>query len=357
MVGTTVYSPPKTNAPPREPGDSFLLFSRFPNYFLPEELPLAVGPDVYLENTPVDVLDRADPCAFADFVLPGYHADWTFWSNRCLRCPQADNRASKRDPGTLLFNSVAALRLRAPARISIEGKFELGENDEIKNADLFHLKCPWPFDAMHSYLPGDVASAADIAQRQVELWELGHKRIVTASMLFLQVTCGFSISFQMSYLGLFSALEALFVPQGTNKSTTLADRVAQFLTLPKTVRDWLENEYGCGRNRLAHGGDDAVPWAKKLADKRRLAFGGLHEIVRLCVLGFISLGKDELGALSVKSAKRVQHRLDALTPAAGRFMDGQEPWKDILIREVEKSLEDLGDVEGTACTSPSWPGQ
>jgi hypothetical protein len=350
VVGTTVDSSHRKNAPPREPGDTFLLFSQFPGQLLLEDLPLAVGPDVYVETTPVDVLENADPPAFADFVLPGYHVDWTLWSNRCLRCPRAGNRASKREPGVLLFNSLAALRLWDPARICIEGKFELGKNEAMENAVLFHLKCPSPFDASSFYSPADVASAAAIAQRQLELWELGYQRVVTATTLFLHVTCGFSVSFQMSYLGLCSALEALFVPQGAKKATTLANRAARFLTLPETVGDWLEGEYGCGRNRLAHGDDDAVPWGK-LREERRLAFGALHEIARLCILGFASLENGELAALSVKSAKRVQGRLDALAPAAGRFMDGQGPWKETLISEVERWLEDPNHVGRTVCTS------
>lgn len=337
MVDATTVSRAEAGAPPMEPGDSFLLFSSLPGHFLPEDLPLAVGPDVYLEKTPVEVLDRADPSAFADFVLPGYHVDWSFWSEYCLRCPRADNRASTRDAGNLLFNSVAGLRLRLPARICIEGKFDLGHSHEIKNAALFHLQSPWSSESRSYYLLDDVAWAADIAKRQLELWERGYKRIVTATLRFLQVTCGFSVSYQMSYLGLFSALEALLVPHGQDKHATLAHRAAQFLALPETLQDWLENEYARGRNLLAHGVDDAMPWSK-LREDHRVLFGALHELTRLCILGFMCMGDDELETLSMRSVSRVQTRLTSLPPAAGRFIHGQQAWKERLVRDVEQWL-------------------
>lgn len=338
------------SAPLAGPGDNILLFGRLPNYLVLEELPLAAGPGVYLDKIPRSVLDGASPPEFADYVLPGYHVDRALWSDYCLRSPQAEYREAEVEPGVLLFNCVAALRLRAPMEIRIEGWFELGKNNEVKNPRLLHLKSAWQPDWVGGYSAHDVALAADIARRQLELWRRKYQRIVTGTMLFLQVTCGFSRSFQMSYLGLFSALEALFVPPQKKKDVTLADRAARFLALPKRVGDWLRGEYGSGRNRLAHGDDDAVPWTN-LRDERAQAIGGLHEVTRLSILGFMSLENEKLEELSERSAKRVQSKLDALAPAVGRFMEGQQMWKDRLIRDVE---EWLGEREGGEGGDAGW---
>lgn len=311
-------------APPTEPGDAFLLFSHLP-YDFEEDLPLAAGPNVYLDNTPHDVLHAADPPSLAGFVLPGYPNAPV--SNCCLRSPVAGARPSGLEPSVLFIGSVAALRLRAPIAIKIAGQFQLGHEDQpITNLTLFHFTSPWQPDASAFYSAEDVGSSAEIAQRRLELAKPKYKRFMSATVLFSQVTCGFSRSFQMAYLTLFPALEALFVPRG-NYARTLADRVAQFLSLPESLKDWLEEEYKFGRNNLAHGVQDVLPWTELSADHLK-AVGRLHEITRLSILGFMSLENDKLESLSQKSGPKLQAELDDLPPAIGRFMVGQRMWCD-----------------------------
>lgn len=312
-------------APPTEPGDAFLLFRHLP-YEFDEDLPLAVGPNVYLDKTPHNVLDAAHPPSSVHLVLPGYHLPGLV-SNCCLRSPATEVRPSGLEPSVLFFVSVAALRLRAPIAIKIAGQFELGQEYQlIKNPTLYHLTSAWQPDAGAFYSAEDVRFSAEIAQRGLELAQPNYKRFMSATVLFSQVTCGFSWSFQMAYLTLFSALEALFVPKG-NKARTLAHRAAQFLSLPESLRDWLEKEYKFGRNKLAHGVQDVLPWTSLRPDKLK-ALGRLHEITRLSILGFMSLENDKLGSLSQESGTQLQTELDALPPAIGRFMMGQRMWCD-----------------------------
>ena len=131
----------------------------------------------------------------------------------------------------------------------------------------------------------------------------------------------------MSYLGLFRALEALFVPTGQRKHKTLACRVALFLDLSDRQRQWLQEEYALGRSTLAHGVDDAMPWSE-LPPEKWQALGCLHEMTRLCVLGFMSLDDEVLRSLSDKSGKKLETLLNDLPPATGKLVQGQTMWCD-----------------------------
>jgi len=57
-------------------------------------------------------------------------------------------------------------------------------------------------------------------------------------------------------LGLFAALEALFVPEGTGKGKILGRRISHFLkkfSFPENLEEWMRKEYSLERNKLAHG--------------------------------------------------------------------------------------------------------
>lgn len=306
--------------------DPCLLFDEFLYCDLKERLPLIVGPNVYLDHTPYDILDRKDLPELAPGVFPGY--PFSKPAPLCLRSPATGVGQWRLPSDVLFFLTLHALRLCKPAEIKIEGSFELGRGSDIKSMTLFHLTSPWkPEDNANYYTAKDIKFSEKVAQRQLDLWGLKYKRINSAMVLFSQVTCGFSKSFQMSYLALFAALEALFVPKG-KKAKTLACRAANFLSpfnFPE-LKDWLEKEYECGRNDLVHGVQDVVPWAKDLSPEKAVALGRLHEITRLSILGFMSLGDNQLESLSKRSGKELQKELDSIVPPSGRFLEGQQMW-------------------------------
>src|SRR5712692_6641120 len=111
------------------PGDTFLLFDSLP-YDFEEDLPISVGPNVYLDDTPQNVLDQANS-SLADYVLPGYHLPGRGLTNCCFRSPATGERHLDVTPYDLFFLSITGLRLRAPIGISIAGGFELGPPEEV----------------------------------------------------------------------------------------------------------------------------------------------------------------------------------------------------------------------------------
>ena len=316
-------------APPTKPGDSFLLFDTLP-YDFREDLPLPVGLNVYLDDTPQNVLRSANPPSLAHYVLPGFGSPGRRLTNCCLRSPACDDRPAQLTPTDLFFLSVTALRLRAPIGVAIAGQFDLGRDDcLIENPTLFHLMSPWHPDGNACYSGEDVRFAAQLAERQMQIAERKYTRLLSAVVLFSQVTCGHSKSFQMTYLALFSALEALFVPKG-DRARTLARRVANFLAhlrFPGSLHDWLKKEYEDGRNKLSHGVQDVTPWTR-IGESQSRAFGRLHEVTRLCILGSMSLDDQKLASISGSAGERLQKELDSLQPGRGRFLDGQRMWCD-----------------------------
>ena len=311
------------------PCDVFLLFDTLP-YEFDEELPLTTGPNVYLEDTPIGVLDAVNPPSEADFVLPGYHLG--LGANCCLRTPVVEIQQPGLGSTDLLFLSVSALRLRKPIVIKIAGGFELGsEENLLKNTMLYNISSSYQPYSNERYSGEDIFLSKKISERLMYIVESNYSRIISAYVLFSQVTIGFSKSFQMAYLALFSALEALFIPHNGNKATkatSLAQRTANFLSnfdFPESLYDWLKNEYNQGRNKLAHGIQDISPWTG-LREGKKGSFGRLHEITRLCILGFLSLDDMELESLSRLKRTQLQQKLDNLSPATGRFLEGQRMW-------------------------------
>jgi len=236
-----------------------LLFHHLP-YDFSTELPLALGFGVCLETTPQEWLDSAEE-GLADYLLPGYSLPGMGLNNCCLRCFVQSIPSSKVTPRDLLFLSVIAFRLHSPIGIRIGGQFRLGEEcDRILDPILYELSSPWSSMNLHEYTPKALAASAHVADRLLSVERLGFTRLQTALIFFGQVTVGMSNSFQLSHLGLFAALEALFVPAG-NKALTLSRRVASFLRnfqFPEPLENWIKDEYINGRHKLAHGVHNAT---------------------------------------------------------------------------------------------------
>jgi hypothetical protein len=162
----------------------------------------------------------------------------------------------------------------------------------------------------------------------MEIKQSCFKKLQTALIFFGQVTVGMSRAFQLCHIGLFAALEALFVPSG-NKASTLAKRVSSFLSsfqFPEPMENWIENEYKHGRNKLVHGIHDAT-FGASMSPARSKAFGRLHEITRLCLLGFLSIADCKLKEL-YSSEKSLKCAIDNLGAATGQYLQGQKMWLD-----------------------------
>ncbi len=181
---------------------------------------------------------------------------------------------------------------------------------------------PPPFGAA-----GEGRCAARITARTIEIGN--PVRLTSARVLFAQVTIGMTSSLQMATMGLFAALEALFVPQG-NKAECLGSRVAHFLArmpFPFDVASWLKDEYIKRRHGLMHGVQNILAWGWTPIDEEKLqAFGRLHELVRLSVLGFLSLPGDLIRQHSNLTGTQLRHFFDDLPAAGGSFFEGQRPW-------------------------------
>ena len=282
---------------------------------------------ITLENTPQKFLEQVEP-ALADFVLPGYHLPGTGLVHCCLKYSDVDS-SSEDESSFLFFTTLTALRLQSPCSLSIAGQFKVSEEgDDMEDIELFEMDSSWSSATPLHYSIGDIKRASDLLEIITQEPVLGYKRLTTACIYFAQVTCGFSKSYQLSYLGLFACLESLFVPDGPNKGTTLGRRVSSFLKQQPfsfNLQTWIEKEYRACRNKYAHGILDISPKTKS-RKPREEAFGRLHEIVRLSLLGFLSLGDATLNDQNKSSKRSLQKNLDALPEANGKFLAGQSPY-------------------------------
>jgi len=306
--------------------DRYLLFHSFP-YNFQVDLPVNLTSKVTLENTPQEFLEQVEP-ALADFVLPGYHLPGTGLVHCCLKYSDRDNN-SEDESSFLFFTTLTALRLQSPCRLSVAGQFKVSDKgDDMDDIELFEMDSPWSSSISSHYSIEDIKSASTLLGIITQEPVLGYKRLTTACIYFAQVTCGFSKSYQLSYLGLFACLESLFVPDGPNKGTTLGRRVSSFLKkLPFSfnLQSWIKEEYRTYRNKYAHGVLDISPKTKS-RKPREEAFGRLHEIVRLCLLGFLSFDAITLNDIDKCGKRSLQKKLDALPEATGKFLAGQSPY-------------------------------
>ena len=314
------------NIPIPKSGDLYLLFHYLP-YDFEEDLPLSLGQGICLDRTPQTLLDSAEE-GLADYILPGYNIEGSGLNNCCIRCFSRPSIEEKNGAENLIFLSLLSLRLRLPLPINIGGQFRLGDDGErITEPALYELFSPWSIKSYMQYTPSAIAESAAISERLINIGQLGCNRLITGLIYFSQVSLGRVNSFQLSHLGLFAALEALFVPSG-NKAASLSKRISRFLSnfgFPESIDKWIKDEYINGRHKLAHGIDDAT-FGTKLRPERYQAFGRLHEITRLSLLGFLSMDSEKLKELSKGSGNSFQRVLDNLNPAYGKFLMGQKCW-------------------------------
>ena len=316
----------KSNLPIPKSGDLYLLFHHLP-YDFDEDLPLHLGPGICLDKTPQEWLDSAEK-GLADFLLPGYSLPGMGLNNCCLRCYSSPIPDQKLMPENLLFLSLLCLRLHMPLEIRIGGQFRLGDDeDRILEPTLYELTTPWGIEGFMRYTSSEIAKSSEILERIIELDRLDLSRLTSGLIYFSHVTLGESKSFQLSHLGLFAVLEALFVPS-QNKANSLSKRISHFLTnyeFPESIDKWIKNEYINGRHKLAHGIHDST-FGEKLRPKRYQAFSRLHEITRLSLLGFLSMDTNLLKEINISSGKNLQRVLDTLAPASGNFLKDQKCW-------------------------------
>lgn len=314
--------------PEPDQGDIFLLFNDLP-YDFSVDLPLPIGKGVCLDTTPQEWLDASDQ-GLANYLLPGYSLPGVGLNNCCLRCFHRPNPTEELSPRDLLFLSVLALRLYSPIGIKIGGEFRLGgNNDRIQDPALYQMSSSWNQENLEPYTPAAITLSSSIADRLLAVKGLNLSRLQTALIFFGQVTLGFSRSHQLSYMGLFAALEALFVPS-RGKAVTLSRRVSNFLRnfqFPESMEKWIKNEYITGRNNLNHGIHDAT-FGIALRPSKSQALGRLHEITRLSLLGFLSLDDEKLCELSNGSGSKLRNSLDQLSSASGTFLNNQQMWLD-----------------------------
>jgi hypothetical protein len=305
--------------------DQVLLFRGLP-YEFDRDLPIQIVSGLRFAETPWNVLSSAK-LSWACYVLPGYDTGLPA-VHCCLVSPFSELPYLGRPRNTLFFEFIAALRLKAPIGIEISGSFEVG-NDEflINNPSLYVIESPWQPKHMARYSAADIDEAIEIFKTACVASEEQFERLRLAIVLFSQVTNGFSKSLQMAYLALFAALEALFAPN-RNKAVTLAKRVSNFLKPhdPRNeLREWIHDEYKKGRNKLGHGNLPISP-DDNAAEEKRKSFGLLHEVVRLSLLGFLSMERGRWAGFSLTGAE-LQAWLEGLEPAQGRFIDEQFIWR------------------------------
>ena len=312
--------------PGTKPGDVILLFHHLPFDF-GRELPIPLSDGVCLDQTPQKWLDGTDS-GLADFLLPGYSLPGIGLNNCCLRCHDVGAPVENLSAVDLLFRAVLALRLHRPLRIEVGGTFRVGNpDDRILDPTRHELSSPWNATETTPYTAEAVANAGLIAGRLRFVEQFRFRQLQAGLILFGQVTTGFSKSYQLSYFGLFSALEAVFSPTG-NKARSLAKRASSFLQsvdFPVCLEDWVRDEYVNGRSTIAHGKYNAS-FGSGISPDRLATFATLHEITRLTLLGFLSLDDSTLRRLSKETGTALRNSLDELSSPSGHYLEDQRPW-------------------------------
>ena len=324
--------------PSYKAGDVFLLFTEFPYDFDGDELPLKLLENIYFDRTPSELLapnrfsssnnerDLLEYAGLVNMVLPGHTLPGVGIVHCCLRYDSGNiNQYSDFESHELFSTFITALRLQKPCPIAVGGIFRFGGDDEpIQGPTLWNLTTP--YISHLSYSQKEIQLSANITKDLLEIRRFSDEnRIKSALTYFSQVTQGFSRSLQLSYLGLWASLEAMFQPTGNNKAKTLAKRIAVYLStfgFPQDMGKWLENEYTNRRSRLIHGSHIAPPNLKNV--KSPDAFSKLHEITRLCFLGFLSLEESKRTQILQQKGKQLQRTLDNLGQAQGKFLDQQK---------------------------------
>lgn len=327
--------------PSYKQGDVFLLFTQLPYNFHSGKPPIEILENLYFDMTPSELLQRPRCCCTNDvngllkyaglvnLVLPGHTLPGRGIVNCCLRYDSA--KASLYpvlEPATLFSTFITSLRLQKPCPIIVGGQFKVGSSDDpIQEVTASRwLTSPYNPEPKLRYSKIDVQLSSEISKDLLEIGKVNNKsRITSALNYFSQVAQGFSISLQLCYLGLWAALEALFQPTGNNKAETIARRITTYLSAFDLARDmegWLKSEYIHRRSKFTHGLHVAAP-ILQYTRTGKAAFPKLHEITRLCLLGFISLDQSEQIQISEQTGKKLQQKLDSLGQAKGKYLNQQ----------------------------------
>ncbi len=320
-------------------GDVFLLFQKLPFDFHSGDLPIRILENLYFDDTPSELLDSKrfysegdevdgllERTCLVNIVLPYHNLPGIGITHCCLRY---DTLKTSQYPNvaalSLFANFITALRLQKPCPIVGGGQFEVGSDDEpIKNP------VSWNRTTVHNprdagrYSKDDIQVASNITKDLLEIRQSNDERQLESALIyFSQVTQGFSISLQLSYLGLWAALEALFRPNGI-KAKTIAKRITAYLSgffeNDEDMEQWLITEYIKRRSEFIHGSHIAPPDLQNVR-RGRDAFPKLHEVTRLCLLGFLSMEKSQRRQVFQK--KGMQERLDGLACAEGKYLNKQ----------------------------------
>jgi hypothetical protein len=286
--------------------------------------------DISIVQTPMLWLKdlKGIDAAMMSQALPGFGVGYI--PNVCLH--RKDLGKEERAEKSNFWIAVAAFRLFSPFAIRVSGELHLGSNGSL-GATLPHERMsPWfpPQGTSHSFTRVDLPLVATIASRFDELLKMdaAAPRIHSASWLFTQITTGTSNSYQLTCLGLFAILEALFDPQGYGKGGTMAARVGAFLSDFQSgwdIESFIAKEYVLTRHYLSHGAFSPKP-NEDLSPQKAEVVGRLHEIVRLSLLGFMGLTDIELQGLFSRSSKKNRTGLAALGKAQGQFLNKQKMW-------------------------------
>lgn len=323
---------------PLDHGDLVLLFTRLP-FDYESDLPLTPAAGVMVARPPYSLLDEPQIDHMPCYLLPGYNLPGWGMMHCCLISKVSETIPNNMTRTDLLFSYLTALRLTAPATIDIASHFQYGgEDDPISQPCLYSLRSGWNPDDNYHYTEQDIMSAGRLLNRITHCLTQGPARLRNAFVLFSQVTNGWTVSYQMSVLGLYSALESLFAPSVQsrgNYAQTLGARVGSFLTPYSNgvnLNHWITQHYEKERHPLSHGFWQIDPRQSPSTNKRN-DLGTLHEVLRLSLLGFLSLNSNELAFLNLdpgadpkKQRTALQNGLEALQPAAGDFLTGQRMW-------------------------------
>lgn len=308
--------------------DEILLFTEFP-FDHKTSLPLHPCNGVILAEPPYTALQTPDDDHMPCYVLPGVKLPGFGMCHTCLVSPSDSLISEGETRRGLMFSYLSALRMIAPAGIGVGGHFTYGDhNIRIKDASLLSLHSRWQ-PKSHLFSDSEVMQAGIVLGRMNNYSTTGPRRLRNAIVLFTQVTNGYCLSYQMSVMGMYSALESLFVPSSGKASyaRTLGQRVASYLgsfSGSISLSDWIEQHYQEQRHSIAHGYWEMSP-NEDVANKKLRDFGILHEALRLSLLGFLSLSRNDLNFLD-KSGATLKRGLDSLAPATGDLLINQSMW-------------------------------
>lgn len=286
-------------------GDKFLIFRNFPfQYDTSNDLPFKIAPNISLALRPHEIfnksnipttIDEKEYNSLIDYIAPGYNLNLSY-ENFCFYSPIDNLISNNHTVDQLYFVTLSCLRIIKPYKINIAGSFSLGDEDSpIDNPKLYWLETPWSPEEKgpeitNVYTFKILEICYELVKKILCINDKNCSNFISAFILFSQVTHGATQSYQMAFITLYSALEALFRPDGT-KSKTLGRRVSKFLKNIDSkidIEQFISNNYYRDRN-IVHGIQDITSIFSRLSDKKKNNFSILHEITRLCILGFLDM--------------------------------------------------------------------